>query len=378
MDKIRILLVGIGDFSTGFQSGRPRALYREVAAQYEVHTLQLPGPKLIYRALGAADRAVGLGTTLSDRQRRLREGYFRRLKAEAQRLSPDVVISTTTLPFTDRMMIPTVAWPDAPLNLMIEDEAYPALVALHRRTKESYLHAEMLALSNVHIAAMPSAVGTEATRKLAPKSRALRAPFGPNLNRTVLNAALARRSVRSENRIKQALFIGLDWRRKGGDVAVEAIQELNRRRVPSELVIIGRCPSEVASLPHVRYAGELDNSSQSGLRKFLDNLVSADALIFPTRADNYGAVVVESAAIGLPVVASSRAGASEYVSEHLFGHRVPDEHVGPDEITAYADALEALFADPTALETASQAGIHAHQSTLNYLTSTRRILDATD
>lgn len=376
MTNARVLLVGIGDFQSGFQSGRPRALYREMAQELEVHTLELPRPSVYTRALGAADRTLHLGLTLPERQKPLREKYFRRLLAEAKRLGPDVVISTTTLPFCGQMSVPTVAWPDAPLNFMIDDEAYPALVALRDRTKLSYLRAEQTALESVALAAMPSNMGVAAVEKIAPISRTLRAPFGPNLDRIVLDQARALRAHRSENRIKQILFIGLDWHRKGGGVAVEAVDILNERGLNCELVIVGQCPDGIANLPHVRYAGQLNNSTASGQREFVSILSTADAFLFPTRADNYGAVIVESAAIGLPVVASTRAGASEYISENSFGYSVGTFSDKTEEATAYADALEQLFSDSHTLAAAGAAGIDAHRSTLNYLTSVRNIIDA--
>lgn len=65
---------------------------------------------------------------------------------------------------------------------------------------------------------------------------------------------------------------------------------------------------------------------------------AADVFLFPTRYDGWGLVVNEAISAGLPVICSSQAGASEYITEGVNGFIVHDE-----ELSSYTTLLEKLF-----------------------------------
>jgi len=70
-------------------------------------------------------------------------------------------------------------------------------------------------------------------------------------------------------------------------------------------------------------------------------MAAADALLYPTRADNHSLVVLEAMSSGLPVVAYSVGGVPEQVADRVTGLLVP-----PGDQPAFVEAARRLLKDP--------------------------------
>ena len=107
------------------------------------------------------------------------------------------------------------------------------------------------------------------------------------------------------------LLIGNDWKIKGLDAALRALTEC--LDLPIRLLIVGNDHRE----PFLQLCEQL---GLSGRVNFLDPskdvlqfYAAADAYLGPSLEDSYGLPILESMACGLPVIASSAAGASEII-----------------------------------------------------------------
>ncbi len=163
-------------------------------------------------------------------------------------------------------------------------------------------------------------------------------PYGVDLAR--FDPAL-RSSVGRELRAELAagaapvwLLVGSGWRRKGLETALRALA-LGRAR-DAVLWVAGNdapaaWPARAAALgvgERVRFLGQ---------RGDVERLyAAADALLLPTRYDAFGAVCLEAAASGLPVVTSGAAGAAEVLGEG--GLVVADA----EDAAGFAAALDGL------------------------------------
>jgi len=108
-------------------------------------------------------------------------------------------------------------------------------------------------------------------------------------------------------------FLGWEWYRKGGDIAVSVAAEIKALGVPVELHVAGCTPRE--PLPDwVKVHGPLrkDNPQQAAILRNL--FESCDFFILPTRADAFGIVYGEAAAFGVPSIASNVGGVPEAVN----------------------------------------------------------------
>jgi glycosyltransferase involved in cell wall biosynthesis len=137
------------------------------------------------------------------------------------------------------------------------------------------------------------------------------------------------------------LFIGRDWKRKGGDTVLKACAIAAKRGVPIKLDLVGLDIIPEA-LPDYATNHGLLLKSNSIQRAKLEGLLMQTHLVFvPSRAEAFGMTFCEAAAYGVPSLSSNVGGIPTIVHENLTGFSLPVE----SEPEAYAQRIEACFAD---------------------------------
>ena len=155
------------------------------------------------------------------------------------------------------------------------------------------------------------------------------------------------------------LFIGMDWTRKGGEVALAALDALLAAGIAAHLTVIGCSPPSARAHPAVDVLGYLDKNRPEQAARLAAALAQAHLLVLPTRADCTPMVVAEANAHGCPVLITDVGGVSSLMAPGTNGQMLPQGADG----AAYAAAIRALTADPAAyarLSAASFAHCHAH------------------
>ncbi len=131
----------------------------------------------------------------------------------------------------------------------------------------------------------------------------------------------------------RVLFIGSDFRRKGGDTVLRAWHDVQRRVPNAELVMIG--PVE-APLP--------DNVETNGGRwdpmTIIRELRRASVFVMPSRCETWGDVFLEAMAYALPCVGSTNDAMPEIIDDGRTGYVVPS-----DAHDILADRVIDLLAD---------------------------------
>ncbi len=89
------------------------------------------------------------------------------------------------------------------------------------------------------------------------------------------------------------LFVGRPSWQKGGDIFVKVVEMLNKRGVDIEFLCVG-CTTHG---PFIQSAGYIDSDHE--LAKVYS---SAHITLYPSRADTFGLVIIESLACGTPVI----------------------------------------------------------------------------
>lgn len=158
-------------------------------------------------------------------------------------------------------------------------------------------------------------------------------------------ARLARRSaVRPQFGVAPGefvfLLIGNDWKNKGLDTLLEAVAFC--QDLPVRLLVVGKDARET-------YLKQCE-SLQLGLRvtflapsaDVLQFYAAADAYAGPSLEDAYGLPILESMACGLPVIASTSAGASEIICDGKNGLLLHD----PRDSKALASFMRKLYSSP--------------------------------
>lgn len=116
------------------------------------------------------------------------------------------------------------------------------------------------------------------------------------------------------------LFIGKDWERKGGPLALDLVRQLNRRACPARLVIIGCTPDiDPDDAPHVLVQGFLSPAKPDDLRSMQRAFENAHFFLVPSRAECFGLVFAEAQSYGLPCIALTSQGIPGVVDSGVTG-----------------------------------------------------------
>lgn len=139
------------------------------------------------------------------------------------------------------------------------------------------------------------------------------------------------------------LFLGVDWNRKGGDIAYRTLEQLNEAGVRSELIVCGCQPTlpSVKEDPRVTIIPFL-HKDQPDHRQLMANLFrAADFLLLPTRADCFLNAASEASAYGIPSIVTDTGGVSAAVENGKNGYLLPLE-AGADD---YASLIAEIYRD---------------------------------
>lgn len=137
------------------------------------------------------------------------------------------------------------------------------------------------------------------------------------------------------------LLIGNDWRKKGLQTLIEALDKCRDLKI--QLLVVGRDdvkPFE-ATIQRLGIPDRVRFLSPS--EDVMQFYAAADAYAGPSLEDAYGLPVIEAMASGLPVIASRNAGVSEVITDGLNGFLLRD----PTNAVELAGLIRRLIDDPS-------------------------------
>jgi glycosyltransferase involved in cell wall biosynthesis len=133
---------------------------------------------------------------------------------------------------------------------------------------------------------------------------------------------LAQPTEEQPGRKLKVLFVGGDFKRKGGDLLVSWQREYLSGYIDMTIVTDSNCHDH--SVPATTWIGNVDNA-----RVTEEIMPCHDLLCHPTQKDCSAIVVSEAAAVGVPTIASRVGGISDLVVEGVTGFmRNKDDHSG--------------------------------------------------
>ena len=169
---------------------------------------------------------------------------------------------------------------------------------------------------------------------------------GPNF---VSDRVTATGSQPVAKRPPTALFVGLQFHRKGGDLLVESFRRV-RAQLPDARLLLAGVPVGFVDEPGITCLGILNKNQPAGAAALADAYASADVFVLPTRFEPFGIAFVEAMHFGLPCIGPQSWAVPEIIANGETGFTVPIEN--SDALT---ERLVRLLGDRSLASTMGQA-----------------------
>lgn len=122
------------------------------------------------------------------------------------------------------------------------------------------------------------------------------------------------------------LFSGVEWERKGADIAIDTVKELNRKGVEAKLFLVGikeeNIPEKYKNISCVDYVGFLNKNIPEQYQKLITIMGRCNLFLLPTKAKCAGIVLCEASAFGLPIFTFDTGGIGNYVIDGMNGYKL--------------------------------------------------------
>ena len=142
--------------------------------------------------------------------------------------------------------------------------------------------------------------------------------------------------------VYKLLLVGVDYVRKGVDIAIETVKILNESSpdVRFELSIVGLNNPGVEVPDYVTFYGRLRKDCKEELEKLVDCYINHDIFILPTKAECSAIVFSEAAMFAMPTFTYLTGGTLDYVEDGVSGRCFALTCRGKEFAEAITDALE--------------------------------------
>lgn len=338
----KVAFVSLWDASNrNTESGYAFSMRQQLRRHFDVvdlFPLNLPGETL-FTPLRAFYRLAGQYYHPM-REPMLLRALARHIERQLSSLQPDFVFSPSSVPgtFIDTKL-PWVFASDQVFRDFVSTYVHQPAARFVRLGNAQ----EARALATATIATYPSAFAAQhaCCHYGAASDKVVVIPWGANLPRDVSDSEVAAAIAARRFNECRLLFLGRDWKRKGGDQLVLTVSELNRRGLRTSATIIGCAP---AGLPRSEFTTYpyLNNGRSDHFQIFCQAMATSHFLFLPSRAEAYGQALCEAAAFGVPAVATAVGGIPTIIRHGDTGFVVPLE----TSIDEYCDLIAGTMAQP--------------------------------
>lgn len=300
----------------------------------------------------------------ADRSPEICKGYAKQIEKQLKQ-SADIVFSpsTTVLSYLDTNK-PKVFYTDATFASMID--YYDYFKNLSPQYIKEGTKAEQLGIDSAGLAIYSSQWAADSAIRDygADPSRIRIVPFGANLPPEQLNLEDIKDIVKKrDSHICKLLFLGVEWHRKGGDIAIDAVKYLNEvLNQPAELHIVGIDDLPVNDLPpYIINHGRISKGTPEGVKKIEHLITESHFLFIPSRADCTPVVFSEAMSYGVPCVSSDTGGIPSILNDEnglmLRSGSTPAE---------YAKQIYTVYADNISYNELTLSAFNDYKTRLNW------------
>lgn len=325
--RLKILLISQGDISSEKTwSGIPQSMAKQLEGSVSV--VELKSVSTIVQAIDRHLHSIIIKITKTRAKGPIRfhiqdTMWVSRLLGlavwyKAKRQHVDVILGLSCTNYVAYLPkgIPVILVTGSTFSAIAKTPGYLDYSQCPKAMIKHYEATERNARERVDQYVVPSSTGEQDLRIWAnvPGYKICVVPYGPNIDEQL---ARATRSIAKVSMTRcDLLFIGNDWDRKGGPIAVEVTNALCQRNISAHLHIVGPKRSPDPSCPFTFY-GHL--SKKTDINKIFELYSSAFMLILPSKSELFGVVFREAACFGLPSIAFDAGGVPEAVNNGISG-----------------------------------------------------------
>ena len=184
-------------------------------------------------------------------------------------------------------------------------------------------------------------------------------PCGANLDKIPLASEL----VMEASGQCRLLFLGVEWDRKGGEIALETFRLLKQKGLNPQLHIIGCVPPhDLTNEERITVIPYLDKNKKEDFQQLHKIFLQTDFLLLPTRAECAGVVFSEASAYGIPSISTDTGGVSTYLKNGINGYVLPVV-AGADE---YSEKIVSLLTDKKGFGDLKHSSRKYYEENLNW------------
>ncbi len=258
-------------------------------------------------------------------------------------LKPDAIFSLSRPWLVSNFLtsVPVIYCSDATQKSLLD--YYPEITAIYgARSRRNCLQIERNVVEHARACIFSSTWAAASAVKdyQASSDRVHVVPFGANLDTLPDRDTFASSEMAGTCRL---LFVGVNWTRKGGDLAVAVLDRLSDFGINAQLDVVGAKPPRSSRRARVIYHGELDKNKKSDVAKLRELYAKASFLLVPSRQEAFGIVFCEASAFGVPSLTTDTGGIGGAVENGVNGFRL-DAKAGP---MSYASLINEYWSDPT-------------------------------
>jgi glycosyltransferase involved in cell wall biosynthesis len=303
---------------------------------------------------------------LRNREPALLRYYAWQLQQKLKRTTPvpDVIFSPETVPIAHLdCPQPIVFWVDATFAGMVD--FYAKFMNLCPETIRQGHQMEQMVLDKCSLAIYASdwAAKSAIAHYDVPPEKVKVVPFGANIECSRSFDDVQQLVQSRDQQVCQLLFIGVDWVRKGGDIALQVASGLNAQGLKTELTVIGCHPESDEPLPaFVKPLGFISKGSATGMATIQKALTTSHFLILPSVAECFGIVFCEASSYGVPSIATRVGGIPTAIKDHQNGKLFP---LGAS-IQDYCSFIVDTFSDSSRYTELALSSFNEYQTRLNW------------
>ncbi len=198
-------------------------------------------------------------------------------------------------------------------------------------------------------------------------------PFGPNLDEIPDRAEVLQIK---QNDVCRLLFLGVEWERKGGDIAFETLKELKKNGLKASLTVCGCIPPVSVVDDDLHVIPFINKNNFDEYKQFETLLKSHHFLILPTRAECFGVVFCEASAFAIPSITTDTGGIGGAVYNGVNGFRMPFSARGEEYAAKIATVFNEYETNYIPLAISSRDLFESHLNWENVSDKLREIIES--